>query len=539
MRKKLLALLMCATMVLGSSAVAFAAPAADDYKAAQKVFDQGEDFDGEYAAQTLTPIYYTTINENTGNVNYWGFTSSGAHVKLSKDLVAYKYLGTTADTDYLKSGNYYVTTDGDQVAKINYEDDGVTVKSIEFQSYKTLPTAGDYSASDLASTTKAQGEKVTAIDAVNASATAQLLSGNEYASSGLIAINVSGEEKVGYIVVDSNRKDKTGDKIYYVNDAGETIGYETYSGTWAGGAAFNSTSNSADATGSSITYVAKPGTPVKYTVKDLVYTTDGIYTNYTSAGKIDSTNPVKYVEGVSSSSIPTVTLADADGYLTKTDKNVDLLKGSKNIVRSDSKETYWVVFSEVSSANQETYLKTVADAINKGTVSKDAVAVQAKVYKLVSCSDKDSNKQSLKELNSEYVLSSDVTLTLDADDFSRTNLADYSNFAVYSISRDYNTTDKVYRLVTLGNADAAGTITFDASNFNTGIFIFDGVAAESNNDGVSDTTTAGTTSDTAATTASTTAATSPKTGDVAPIAALAVVMMGACGALVVASKKRA
>ena len=32
---------------------------------------------------------------------------------------------------------------------------------------------------------------------------------------------------------------------------------------------------------------------------------------------------------------------------------------------------------------------------------------------------------------------------------------------------------------------------------------------------------------------------SPKTGDVAPIAALAVVMMGAFGAMVVASKKRA
>ena len=58
------------------------------------------------------------------------------------------------------------------------------------------------------------------------------------------------------------------------------------------------------------------------------------------------------------------------------------------------------------------------------------------------------------------------------------------------------------------------------------------VAAPSNDDyknaGQADSDTAATTGDKA-----------PKTGDVAPIAALAVVMMGAFGAMVVASKKRA
>ena len=78
------------------------------------------------------------------------------------------------------------------------------------------------------------------------------------------------------------------------------------------------------------------------------------------------------------------------------------------------------------------------------------------------------------------------------------------------------------------------TITFDNNaTFVDGVFVFDKgeLAAEpeaDKNDGVSDTT-APTTDNT----------TSPKTGDVAPIAALAVVMMGAFGAMVVASKKRA
>ena len=67
-------------------------------------------------------------------------------------------------------------------------------------------------------------------------------------------------------------------------------------------------------------------------------------------------------------------------------------------------------------------------------------------------------------------------------------------------------------------------------SFVDGVFVFDKgeLAAEpeaDKNDGVSDKTTDNTAS--------------PKTGDVAPIAALAVVMMGAFGAMVVASKKRA
>ena len=79
------------------------------------------------------------------------------------------------------------------------------------------------------------------------------------------------------------------------------------------------------------------------------------------------------------------------------------------------------------------------------------------------------------------------------------------------------------------------TITFEnGATFADGIFVFekDELAAEPEtdaNDGVSDKDATSTT-DTAA---------SPKTGDVAPIAALAVVMMGAFGAMVVASKKRA
>ena len=72
--------------------------------------------------------------------------------------------------------------------------------------------------------------------------------------------------------------------------------------------------------------------------------------------------------------------------------------------------------------------------------------------------------------------------------------------------------------------------TFDVTfTGDSDVIIFDQAGDASNNDGVADTTTAAAANNSA----------SPKTGDVAPIAALAVVMMGACGAMVVASKKRA
>ena len=42
MRKKLLALLMCATMVLGTAVTAVAAPLKADFDAAKKVFENGK-----------------------------------------------------------------------------------------------------------------------------------------------------------------------------------------------------------------------------------------------------------------------------------------------------------------------------------------------------------------------------------------------------------------------------------------------------------------------------------------------------------------
>ena len=126
--------------------------------------------------------------------------------------------------------------------------------------------------------------------------------------------------------------------------------------------------------------------------------------------------------------------------------------------------------------------------------------------------------------------------TFDADLLSRTGLASAEAIDVYKVNTIVPTAyDTEYGFVNelkkVATAEVGGNFTFEnAADFTDGYFLFDKgeLAAEpeaDKNDGVADKTTDSTAS--------------PKTGDVAPIAALAVVMMGAFGAMVVASKKRA
>jgi hypothetical protein len=128
---------------------------------------------------------------------------------------------------------------------------------------------------------------------------------------------------------------------------------------------------------------------------------------------------------------------------------------------------------------------------------------------------------------------SDTTVTFKTDWLSRTSVKNANSVYlldsnVTSLNSYFNKIDTVWKISDLEDES------FSSKYLVSGTYIFDYNEDASQNDGVSDTDTTATT-----TAASTTAATSPKTGDVAPIAALAVVMMGACGAMVVASKKRA
>jgi hypothetical protein len=551
MRKKLLALLMCATMVLGTSVSAMALTLTEaDYKTAQKIINQGEKFYGEYGDQTLEVINYTNVNADNGKTVTWGFTNSTlTPVKIKKDSTTGEWkaldkLDTANLKDYQKSGSQYTDASGNPVAAISYDNDG-NVDHITFLVKTAGTRSGDtYTKSDLVKTTVATGTAITsssndaaAVDAISkvsttvnpSSVLSTALEGSDNGNlvyAGYYSVSDGVDNYVAYITMADDALN-----YHFITadgDVAATVTGTAVKGLYAAKIAAAPTSAAASITPSG--FVKAKTADVKYGPSSLVYTGDGNYINFDADGNIAG---YKNVTGTATSSVPEVATADKDGYLSTTN-NTSLAKGSKNIVRSDSKETYYVVFTQAGTS----HLKDIAAAVNAGTISENAVAVQAHVYKLVNGSAKDSTNNAIKELKSQSVFSSDATFTLDADDFSRTNLKNDSSLAVYTITGDYNDSDKVYRIASLGTTDATGTITFSAGNFNSGIFIFDGAVDESQNDGVSDTTTTTTTTATAATSADT-AATSPKTGDVAPIAALAVVMMGACGAMVVASKKRA
>ena len=124
----------------------------------------------------------------------------------------------------------------------------------------------------------------------------------------------------------------------------------------------------------------------------------------------------------------------------------------------------------------------------------------------------------------------DETVKVATDWLSRTNLKSAAGVSVFILD-DYipTVTDYFQRLGSVYKVADVVDGKFTADYLVSGTYIFD-VAAATDNAGQAD---ADATKPAADNTAS------PKTGDVAPIAALAVVMMGAFGAMVVASKKRA
>ena len=222
----------------------------------------------------------------------------------------------------------------------------------------------------------------------------------------------------------------------------------------------------------------------------------------------------------------------------------DLIRASKGILKSTNENAIGTMYAKLEKTNALAAYDVIS-AIDGGVFSKDAVAVKITaytqgVYATVPLGIEETNvyNGNVKPLyNFDLIQSGEYTF--DSDLISRTGFKGAE--AVNVFQPTYATTkfdetfgELVKDFVKVATVKVDDTITFtNGSTLISGVFVFDKgeLAAEpeaDKNDGVSDTTTP-----------STDNTASPKTGDVAPIAALAVVMMGAFGAMVVASKKRA
>lgn len=245
-----------------------------------------------------------------------------------------------------------------------------------------------------------------------------------------------------------------------------------------------------------------------------------------------------------------------EGYVTNTDLYVkapmdgdavkanNLVKASKNILKSTDENAYGTLYANISAGDAlKDDLDAVISAIDSKVFTKDAVAVKVTAYLqgTIATEKLGLEYENIYGGNAKLLYNVDKlqagTYTFDSDLISRTAFKDAAAVNVFQptlaktkFDTDFGTLVKDF--VKVATVEVGKTITFDNdATFVDGVFVFDKgeLAAEpeaDKNDGVSDTATTDNT-------------TSPKTGDVAPIAALAVVMMGAFGAMVVASKKRA
>ena len=417
MRKKLLALLMCATMVLGSSAVAFASPSTDDYDNAAKIFKKGEKVITEIDStkNVTSPVYVP----GEGGVTY-GFLAkdkdnnvpTGAAVRLNSANKPLKYIGEVSDDNTGKG-------------------------------------ASVVNASVLTSTVAADAKTVYGTDAKLAGKTAS------------------------YVV---NLSTVANAPVYKV--AVVTFGENDTTAAIA-----NSTTE-------------------YYSIKDALTIDE-------TTGKLEKAANYK----------------TADGY-SYDESDADLFKA--DLRASSTNGNYVYNFSKASGTDYQKL--SVAKALEDKVLTKNAAAVKLDVYQY-GVSNKVPFIKAVKTPESA------VTLTISTDELSQTSIKNATS--VYRISDTVATDVEAGKYNLVANVASDIDVStpygkFDVSlNFVDGqaILIFDQGAEASNNDGVADTTT------TAAAAANNSA--SPKTGDVAPIAALAVVMMGACGAMVVASKKRA
>ena len=413
MRKKLLALVMCATMVLGTAVTAVAAPLKEDYDNAKKIFTNGAKVISEMTTNGSKKQVPVTVNVDLeGGVPY-GFTN----------------VGTADAPDY-------------RAVRLNEKGD------------KALAYIGNIAIN------KTKKDAVV----VNASAVATKAVNDAKAEYGNDAFLKA--YKAAYLTNISAVANEPAYKVAVVTLGGTT---------------------------------AAPTTDVAY---------------YTLK------NASKIVSGKISE--------DAD-FMTKDKYSYDESNDAlyKAILQTSS-EVGSYVYAPAQTGYTDTELRTVAYALEAKTLTKDAIALVFDVNQIVKATDGDTTQHPyvLKTVTSPVA---DVTLTLENDWFSNTKLF-AKNLKTFRVSNTWSSDGK-YNLLALVQSGLDLSVPygkFDVT-FNIvdghSVVIFD-VDADAAKDNAGQADADKSTS-------------SPKTGDVAPIAALAVVMMGAFGAMVVASKKRA
>lgn len=481
MRKKLLALLMCATMVLGTGVTAFAATSESD---AKKIGgENANNFMAEYwkADQAITST-----------------TSNGAN-----GMVTYGYLEDN-NTDV-----YHAYTP-------------VVV-------YKNSKSATGYS-------------QATKLSAVYDNATGYELAKNATAGENFVDVVPSLK---GAKVYTGLKNDGTVDKDEEVVVSADT----TIAGTTS---YYDSNANLIFTVGTtnqaSTDEVAKAAADA---AKGSALAPNDKYAVYVQT--IGGSKDLYLVsQGATSATVEKTSAVDGTKAYVATKVSDNLVVAKKDgIIKSTDENAFGTIWSTVVAAGEKfTDLDNIQAAIDNEVFTKDAVAVKVSAYLQSSIATDDSlaleNTGSYMNGLAKVLWNSTKIqggqFTFDSDLISRTGFKGADAVNVFTVGYARTELDQNYGLVVpfnkLATVKVDSTIVFDKEAvYGDGIFVFDkGELAEEpttdNNDGVSDaaTTAPAATNNTAA---------SPKTGDVAPIAALAVVMMGACGAMVVASKKRA
>lgn len=482
MRKKLLALLMCATMVLGTSVTAMAAVKDD----AKKL--------GVENAKKFIDEYYPTAKTLVSK------TQNG-----TKGLVEYGYLNDVDADDVLGDYTPVVVYSKDDVyhpATWVYSNAG------KLKAYETKEVKG----------TAASGGKITIQQAIDAT---------------------SFDESKNFVYTDATATtkatltDNTAVSTTYYDKDGNII---VKTGTNGSVTAITSAQAADQAAAAVAAKIGDAGQPV--------YAAMTVYDD-------NGASSVMIAKEATGSS------AKVDGFVTNTNNYVKKDSGAGALVEAGDSfiktaESFGTVYSNIVAAGAEFLTDgttSVEYALNNKVFTKDAVAV--KVYSFVQGPAATENVLNLEGAATatlakgyakplyNYTKLQGGTYTFDSDLISRTAFKNAEAVAVFQPSLfqtkfDIETGAQYYEFNKVAEVAVNEVITFDlAPTYVDGqVFIFDKgeLAAEpeaDKNDGVSDTT------------ATTDNTTSPKTGDVAPIAALAVVMMGAFGAMVVASKKRA
>ena len=473
MRKKLLALLMCATMVLGTGVTAMAATTV---KEAEKI-------GGENAANFM--LEYWKADEAITSV-----TSNGTN-----GTVTYGY-------STVKDGDVYGTYTPVVVYKNSKSATGYTAAT------KLSAVYADQTAYELKAAPAADGTK-TVKDVVPSLTTVK------------VQVGGTGDkvDKTADYVIQSNDKvyDSKGNLVF-------TEGTPLVANTSILAANFASAAYNSAVTGKYAVYVQTIGGS-----KDL-YLVDLDATTVEKTAAVEGTK--KYVATPANNDADKLVVAKKNGIIKSTDEN-----------------SFGTIWSTVKAAGKFTDVYNIQAAIDNKTFTKDAVAVQVLAYvqapiatdNRLDLEESDSDLKGLAKTLFDSTKIQGGQFTFDSDLISRTAFKDAAAVDVFTLSLG-RALDENYGLVTpfdkLATVAVDKTIVFDKSmSYGDGVFVFDKgeLAAEPEtnaNDGVAD-------KDATTTTPAADNTASPKTGDVAPIAALAVVMMGAFGAMVVASKKRA